>query len=217
MHQAGARCFPTLPRGLGPAWLHERPSRQRKEERGESCSHRRGEEHRFACAAAKPTIAIRLQAQPFAGRVVCADGSESLNGTGPSGCYVMKSLLFLRAGAVALLCLAGCQGNRVERASATPLSIRVVGAAGASFTGTGTKDGQTWELSGTVPMELQFASRRLSCRFQQNTGPGSIRFEVYERARLIGGAATTGPGGHCHFSVRNGLMGARTAWRVAKD
>src|SRR5688500_15596540 len=94
---------------------------------------------------------------------------------------------------LALLCLVGCQSGRVERAAQPPITIRVVGPTGASFMGTVKADGIGQEVSGTVPRELQFACRRLSCRFQQGAELGLLRFEVYEGTRLVGSAATTGP------------------------
>ena len=129
----------------------------------------------------------------------------------------MKTLSLLTTITFALLCLVGCQSSRVERAPQPPLTIRVVGPAGASFTGTVKADGVTQEVSGIVPRELQFASSRLSCSFQQGAEPGSLRFEVYEDTKLVGSAATTGPRGHCRFSVHDGSMGGRSSWRFARD
>jgi len=129
----------------------------------------------------------------------------------------MKKLSLLTTITFALLCLVGCQSSRVERAPQPPLTIRVVGPAGASFTGTVKADGVAQEVSGTVPRELQFASSRLSCSFQQGAELGSLRFEVYEGGRLVGSSTTAGPRGHCRFSVREGLMGGRSSWRFASE
>ena len=129
----------------------------------------------------------------------------------------MKPLRLFTTLTFALLCLVGCQSSRVERAAQPPLTIRVVGPAGASFTGTVKADGVAQEVSGTVPRELQFASSRLSCSFQQGAEPGSLRFEVYEGVRLVGSSTTAGPQGHCRFSVHEGLMGGRSSWRFASE
>ncbi len=134
-----------------------------------------------------------------------------------SSIRTMKTIQLLTTGAVALLYLVGCQSSRVERATQPPLTIRVVGPAGASFTGTVKADGVPQQVSGTVPRELEFASRRLACSFQQGTEPGALRFEVNEDAKLLGSAATTGPRGHCRFSVHDGSMGSRSSWRFARD
>ena len=116
----------------------------------------------------------------------------------------------------ALAGLSGCQNSRVERV-AQPLTIRVAGAAGASFTGTVKADGIARQVSGTVPGEFRFAASQLACAFQQGAEPGTLRFEVWEGERLVGSSATTGPHGHCRFSVREGAMGSRTSWRFARE
>ena len=134
-----------------------------------------------------------------------------------SSIHTMKPLPLLATGAAAFLCLVGCQSSRVERAAQPPLTIRVVGPAGASFTGTVKADGVAQEVSGTVPRELPCAGSQLSCSFQQGAESGTLRFEVYEGARLIGSAATTGPRGHCRFNVHDGSMGGRSSWRFARD
>ena len=131
--------------------------------------------------------------------------------------HIMNTRPLLTTCAVAMLCLVGCQSSRVERAAPAPLTVRVVGPAGAAFAGTVNADGIAQEVSGTVPRELHFASSRLSCSFQQGVEAGVLRFEVYEGTRLVGRAATSGPRGYCRFSVREGLMGARSAWRFARD
>src|SRR5262245_26591244 len=95
--------------------------------------------------------------------------------------------LFAALTLTSLVCLSGCAGSRVERV-AQPFTIRVVGSTGASFTGTIKANGVTQEFSGTVPTELNLGASRLTGSFQQGPEPGTVRFEIFEGERLLGGA-----------------------------
>jgi len=119
---------------------------------------------------------------------------------------------------ISLVCLSGCAGSRVERVG-QPLAIRVAGVAGASFMGTIKTNGVTQKVTGTVPTELHIDANasQLAGSFQQGAEPGTIRFEIFEGERLVGSAGTTGPGGHCRFTVREGGMGSRSSWRFSKE
>ena len=139
----------------------------------------------------------------------------SLGGTTLISNSTMKIIAALTLTSV-LVCLSGCRSTRIERV-ARPLTIRVDGSPGASFTGTVKADGVTQKVSGTVPSELRFASRQLVCSFQQGAEPGAVRFEVIEGERLVGSSATTGPRGHCRFTVREGAIGSTTSWRFTRE
>ena len=116
----------------------------------------------------------------------------------------------------ALVCFAGCASSRVEHAKHL-FTIRVAGSPGASFTGTVKANGVTQKVSGTVPSELPFAATRLIGSFQQGEEPGTIRFEIFDGERLVGAAGTSGPQGHCRFTVREGGLGSRSSWRFVGE
>ncbi len=123
----------------------------------------------------------------------------------------MKALLLLSAGVIVPLCLVGCLHTDRPRPARQHhrYTVLVSGSAGVSFTGTVKADGVEQAVSGTAPTKLSFDnSQRLDCSFQQGAELGSLQFEVHDDALWLGLGTvwTTGPRGHCDFTVRNGEL-----------
>jgi hypothetical protein len=123
----------------------------------------------------------------------------------------MKALLLLTAEIIVPLCLVGCLHTDRPRPARQyhHYTVLVSGSAGVSFTGTVKADGVEQAVSGTAPAKLSFDnSQRLDCSFQQGAELGSLQFGVQddELWRDLGTVSTTGPRGHCHFTVRNGEL-----------
>ena len=101
--------------------------------------------------------------------------------------------------AITLLALAGCRTAPTSHASqhdfsgipATLFTVSVSGTAGLRFTGSMIADGQTQEVSGTVPAQYDVAAHELICSFKKTDGEGSIALAVSEPTGGVQGRCNT--------------------------
>ena len=101
--------------------------------------------------------------------------------------------------AVTLLALAGCRTAPSSPASkhdfsglpTTTFTVSVSGTAGLRFTGRMIADGQTQEVSGTVPAQYEVAAHELICSFKKTDAEGSIALAVSEQNGGVQGRCNT--------------------------
>lgn len=100
---------------------------------------------------------------------------------------------------IALLALAGCRTAPTSHASkhdfsgipATIFSVSVSGTAGLKFTGSMMADGQTQEVSGTVPAQYEVTAHELICSFKKTDAEGSMALAVSEPNGGVQGRCNT--------------------------
>jgi len=101
--------------------------------------------------------------------------------------------------AITLLALAGCRTAPTSPASkhdftgipATIFTVSVSGTAGLRFTGSMIADGQTQNVSGTVPAQYEVAAHELICSFKKTDAEGSIALAVSEQNGGVQGRCNT--------------------------